>query len=278
MERLLPVAVLARFPEAVTTPLLKFTPEVETFRCYDARDGSTVFNNPTPGGRRITRQRLRKVLTAGLEGDIRWGKRVVSVVDGGTSGGVKLNFDDGTHYEADFVLGADGSSSAVRQMLFNDPEKAASQSSGVVITTGISQYNDATKVQAIVDKHPIASFQMGSNSVAAFGPYRADDPDDMGKWPMFWVLMWKIDPDGEGQMKSMRGKEALDFTKRYVAEHRDDFCKPFGEAIEWAPDGSPCDINVMRYWIPTPWNNFGGRVTLIGDAAHPMLPCKCAIS
>lgn len=23
-----------------------------------------------------------------------------------------------------------------------------------------------------------------------------------------------------------------------------------------------------------PWENFGGRVTLAGDAAHPMCPCK----
>lgn len=30
----------------------------------------------------------------------------------------------------------------------------------------------------------------------------------------------------------------------------------------------------LYYWIPKPWDNQGGRITLAGDAAHPMPPCR----
>jgi len=33
----------------------------------------------------------------------------------------------------------------------------------------------------------------------------------------------------------------------------------------------------MKYWVPTAFPNPTGRLTLAGDACHPMLPCKSRI-
>lgn len=30
----------------------------------------------------------------------------------------------------------------------------------------------------------------------------------------------------------------------------------------------------MHYWVTSPWDNKGARVTLVGDAAHAMLPSR----
>lgn len=68
----------------------------------------------------------------------------------------------------------------------------------------------------------------------------------------------------------LKGQEALDHIKEKTAPLRG----IFQSAIDWTPDGSYVSINEMKYWVPTPWNNYGGRVTLAGDAAHPMLICK----
>lgn len=267
MERLLPVDLLARLPEAVTTPYLDFTPEVETFPCYNGRTGDLTFNNKTPFARRVTRQRMRKLLVERLEENIRWGKKLVGISQQSITSAVRLEFEDSSNYEAEFVLGADGVSSAVRGHLLG-PEKAKAARSGYMFAMGIVNYEDETKVKAIVDMHPVAAMMMGSGAVAGVGVMRADDMHDKASWSTFWVGLWK------GESVDLSGQDAIDFMKNSVSEHPEFYCEPFGSAIVWTPDGSACDINEMKYWIPVPWNNHGGRVTLAGDACHAMLPCK----
>lgn len=53
-----------------------------------------------------------------------------------------------------------------------------------------------------------------------------------------------------------------------------DICEPFRSAIQWITPGSKFFATQLSYWITTPWDNRGSRVTLAGDAAHAMLPSK----
>jgi len=91
-----------------------------------------------------------------------------------------------------------------------------------------------------------------------------DQPEDMSVWTTFWQKTWV------GPTPSIQGQEAIDFVKSQSKT----LIEPFKSAIEWTPDGSPCFIDQMKYWAPVPFSNLDGRVTLAGDAAHPMLPCK----
>jgi hypothetical protein len=86
----------------------------------------------------------------------------------------------------------------------------------------------------------------------------------MEDWTTFWVKIWK------GEPVTLQGAEALSFMKK----NTHGLIGVFKDAVEWTPEGSPCWINEMRYWIAEPWDNLGGRVTLLGDAAHPMLICE----
>lgn len=91
-----------------------------------------------------------------------------------------------------------------------------------------------------------------------------NDPKDVASWETFWVKVWK------GEPVTLAGQEAIDFVKSDL----EGFCEPFRSAIEWTPDGSLCYIDEMKYWLPSAWQTHDGKVTLAGDAAHPMLPCK----
>jgi len=91
-----------------------------------------------------------------------------------------------------------------------------------------------------------------------------DHPEDMSTWTTFWAQCWL------GPTPNMQGQEAID----YVKERSKTVVEPFRSAIEWTPEGSPCFIDRMKYWVPVPFPDHGGRVTLAGDAAHPMLPCE----
>lgn len=128
------------------------------------RDGGLLFRSQTPGARRVSRQALRRLLARRL--DIRWNKTVTAVSS--TKNGVRVSFEGEDKFDADFLLGADGSSSKVRELLLGF-EAARPRPSGFLFATGITKYADARKTNAIVEAHPVASLMMGTRSVGAVG-------------------------------------------------------------------------------------------------------------
>lgn len=40
------------------------------------------------------------------------------------------------------------------------------------------------------------------------------------------------------------------------------------------PDDTNITYDRMAYWVPVSWDSRDGRITLAGDAAHPMTPRK----
>lgn len=154
------------FPQAVCNPYLEYTPEVESMPCINGKTGEVLFRSSMPGSRRVTRRRLRRVMAAEFDdGTIRWGKKLNNINIEGADGPVCLGFADGTTFEADYVLGTDGASSKVRELLFKGDEVARVQPSGFMFATAIVKHGDAAKVQAVVDTHPVASVMMGTKSV-----------------------------------------------------------------------------------------------------------------
>jgi flavin-dependent dehydrogenase len=173
-KKLLPEHLVERLPEALCNPSLEFDEEAESLPVYNGETGALLFKNRVPGARRVSRQRLRTLLAKDLDeaGVIRWGKRLAGFAQdegSGSAGPVQLRFEDGTAYDADYVLGADGSSSKLRELLFNGDEAARVQLSGFMFATAIVQYGDAAKVEAVLKTHPVAAITMATNSVGGCG-------------------------------------------------------------------------------------------------------------
>lgn len=164
-KKLLPESIIANLSKAICNPYLDFNAEVECLPCINGKTGELLFSSPMPGSRRVTRQRLRKVLVEGV--DIRWGKRLLGM--NVTDESVKLSFEDGETTEADFVLGTDGASSKVRDLLHGGDEKAKVKPSGYMFATTITKHGDAEKVEAVVKAHPVAVTMMGTESVGGVG-------------------------------------------------------------------------------------------------------------
>jgi 2-polyprenyl-6-methoxyphenol hydroxylase-like FAD-dependent oxidoreductase len=79
------------------------------------------------------------------------------------------------------------------------------------------------------------------------------------------AMAWMGEPD-----------DSLSYPERLalIKERAKGLGEPAHSAFMWIPDDTQVHKADISYWISQPWDNRGGRLTLIGDAAHPMPPCE----
>jgi 2-polyprenyl-6-methoxyphenol hydroxylase-like FAD-dependent oxidoreductase len=89
------------------------------------------------------------------------------------------------------------------------------------------------------------------------------DPEDPANWRFQFVTCWlgKQDDslDDAGRLAQVKQKASV-------------LCEPYRSAVVWMPDDTKITYDKIAYWVPVTWDNHDGRVTLAGDAAHPMTP------
>ena len=160
--------------------------------------------------------------------------------------GAVLTFDDGTTYEADLVIGADGVRSTVREKLFGDSNPR---------WTGHVCYRALVPVDGLVDYvAPYNSVWMGRNS---------------------HVVTYYVRSGHAVNIVAVLEAENWVEEGWSVPATRDELLHAFKD---WHPDILTLFSNVTETYRwglfdrdpMQSWNS--GCVTLLGDAAHPMLP------
>jgi hypothetical protein len=63
-----------------------------------------------------------------------------------------------------------------------------------------------------------------------------------------------------------------------VKSAANELSEPFRSANLWIPDDTIINIDPIAYWVPIPFENHQGRITLCGDAAHPLPPRKLNVT
>lgn len=89
------------------------------------------------------------------------------------------------------------------------------------------------------------------------------DPDKPEDWVYFVFLCWLGEKD-----PSLSPEEVMKIAK----ERGSKIQEPFRSAIQWIPEDVKFPYVDVSYWVAKPWDSHKGRVTLAGDAAHPMPP------
>ncbi|PQE21575.1 FAD binding domain-containing protein [Rutstroemia sp. NJR-2017a WRK4] len=242
------------------------TKALDTLSFLNGATGDVLNAPQIPYFYRLRRSKVRTLLAKGL--DIRWNKRLQDVIYDHDAKGVTCVFEDGQHIRGRLVIGADGARSVVRKLLLG-PGKAENTRLPYAASFVQARY---TREQALFLRsfHPLYLASPHPNNLFAFfGLQDAPDPKKPETWTFFFYISWHSSAQDE-EAKTFDNKARL----RQVRELAKDYTEPWKSAFEWLPEDQPVWYSGLAVWDPSEeghgWDNMNGRVTLAGDAAHPM--------
>ncbi|KAL9073115.1 MAG: hypothetical protein Q9161_003169 [Pseudevernia consocians] len=211
---------------------------------------------------RVSRNKMRRWLLEALpEHSVNCDKRLIDIHPGDDT--VTARFANGTETTGSCIIGADGPRSGVRQFLLG-AEQATPSSVPYVATRTIVTYPTAEQALYVRSAHPINAMAFHPDGVWTWiSPIDIPNAEAPETWKFQVMTSWRKSDDDEKD-----GTAAVRLAN--IKMRTKDFIEPFRSANAWIPDGTPVYANRMTYWEPFPWDNHAGRISLAGDAAHPM--------
>lgn len=212
---------------------------------------------------RADRAKLRAWLLTGV--NVRWNKYFTHYHQ--DANGVTAFFSDGTSYTGDILVGADGVNSHVRSSLLPDPKfRPDYVPMGIIVGELI-----ATEDQYRAWMNTAASFFIGlAGDRRIFVGLKAVAKNQKSA-KYYWLFGWPDDDARkEGYWTVSASQEEL---HSYVLDHLDGVDSSFADILRATPvEGMLHPPLRMRDMTPPELPR--GRVTMLGDAAHAMVPCK----
>lgn len=180
--------------------------------------------------------------------------------------GIRAELSDGSTAAGDILVGADGAMSTVRKILapttyptYHFPIDAVA----TTLTITEEQYNffrDNIDPVYFIGVHPETNTSPFWSLLHApkakdqlykvqvfFSSLRTDQDEEMSKQPLPEIFKQKGTP----------------------------FFAPLGEIVASIPEDTEVFMLNIVDWPLVEWDNWKGRCTMVGDAAHCMTPCKC---
>ncbi|KFX91652.1 hypothetical protein O988_07645 [Pseudogymnoascus sp. VKM F-3808] len=254
LRHCLPEALFDRLQSAANDPF--FTPpDPGHLPTLNGQTGEFLKDVPLLRMFRVSRRKFRSLCAEGIS--VEYGKTLKDVVYDDDKDTVTAIFADSSQAVGSLLVGANGAHSVVRRCIFG-PEIARASSVPYSAVNLCVKYNDAEKARFVRQLHPIMAM--------------AIHPD--GHW--LWISIQDVpDPDDPAtwsfqlQVTSHKGEDNVLSLENHKKK-AETFAEPFRSANLWIPEGTPIIENKISYWIPIPWDDRNGRITLAGDAAHPM--------
>ncbi|KAI1375253.1 FAD/NAD(P)-binding domain-containing protein [Hypoxylon crocopeplum] len=263
----------SRISEALVDPHLPVK-DVDMCPLYNGKTGEVLTYMPMPNLHRILRSRLRSFLAEDKDVvDVHYGKKLERIEYAEDGYSVVAHFADGTFEGGRMVIGADGSQSRVRSLLLG-PEKAKLKRLPLAATFVTATFPRERALRIRKAGHAILNGAIHPDNMMGFWSLlNGADKDRPENWEFATYISWpsSIEEQAAEAAAGMGVRERLAQSK----EKSKAFAEPLRNCYEWMPD----DLDKVYYggnanWDPSlpehEWDNHGGLVTLVGDAAHPM--------
>lgn len=270
MMDMLPEETLVRIQDVQVDPDIARS-DSGNFLFINLETGEPRFKIPPNLRWRVNREKMRRALLHGIEDHVHWDTRVVGL-NLPEANKVQLVLADETTVTGRIAVGVEGSRSKIRQVLRPDAFNNIPLSVGF---TGVAVDLTPQQIKPLRDMDPLL-FQGCHPRTGAFfwfsmletphgnGTAGTDTERYRAQICMSWPINGREDEvaaTDEGRLANMK-RRAQGFV-------------PFlQEAVDRIPAGTPVTEIKLVDWECLPWNNYAGRVTLAGDAAHAMTMCK----
>jgi 2-polyprenyl-6-methoxyphenol hydroxylase-like FAD-dependent oxidoreductase len=260
----LPSELAERFHEAFADPTQK-PASVTGLPIYNGKTGEFIIEMVAEKPCRVSRKKMRNLFGEGL--DVQYGKKFASAVVGDNSK-VKLTFEDGSSATGDVLVGCDGAKSRVREAIVGT--EAAKLTDVSVSMFNFPYKFDAELARRIRDMNQlfITSIHPDHGTMFWLSIQDAPNPSDPSTWT-FQVLQSWLDSSvpTDLDLSSPEGRMSL-FKKR-----AEEYAEPWRSAGRAIDPATILPLDKGTYWEKAhAWDNRGGKMTLCGDAAHPMTP------
>ncbi|PNY29230.1 Tetracycline resistance protein from transposon [Tolypocladium capitatum] len=229
----------------------------------------TKFRIPPNERRRVNREKLRKALLQGVAESVRWGKRLSDVQPLADDDSVRAVFDDGTSADGRMLVGAEGSNSRTRKFLVPDGYRnhpLPVRMVGAAIDISPEEVKPLREIDPLLFQgcHPqtgnflwvsmLETPETNKSAGTANEHYRIQV---ITSWLVKDASADEVPPTDVACVAEMK-RRAAEFNP--VLRNVVNSIPPSAAILTIAPQDWPCQ----------PWDNRGGRVTLVGDAAHAM--------
>ena len=163
--------------------------------------------------------------------------------------GAALHFADGSRVSADLVIGADGTRSAVRHALFDDPAP---------------QFAGQVAFRCLVPRAAAEPYMRAGSAVVSIGPGRT-----FHRYPIRGGSLINVVGIARSDSWQAEGWNASASVEEFLAVYSG-FHADVLDLIKLAP---PQSLIKWGLFVRPPLERWSiGRVALLGDAAHPILP------
>jgi 2-polyprenyl-6-methoxyphenol hydroxylase-like FAD-dependent oxidoreductase len=290
VSKCLPAELVDRLSEAYADPSL--TPDAVTgLPIYNGKTGDLLMEMKAEKPCRVSRRKLRNLFAEGL--DVQYGKEVADVIEEGEDR-VRVVFKDGTEVVGDVVIGCDGARSRVRECICGE-EQAQLKTVPLSMLNFTSQFTAEQSLYLrklnplfITSIHPDhgTMFWISSKLFSHYFPFQSTllprnpntdlfvtvqdvpDPSRPETWTYQLLMSWVNNPLPSSQ-NTYEGRLA------YFKQRAQEYAEPWRLAGQWVKDDAKIPLDPGTYWEKAAkWDNRKGRMTLGGDAAHPMTPRK----
>lgn len=265
LRYLVPEDILTQIEATQVDPHVP-TKDTDRLPLFNGQTGELIIEIKSSKFYRLRRDKFRGMLLQGL--DVQWGKALAEIVYSPGGERVTVKFEDGSEEIGAALIATDGPHSTVRKLLLGEQAAkvtAIDYASTMCFTRHTREHALFLRSQPHHPLYQVAPHPKGY--CAWLSLHDGDDIEHPENWTFFHYISF---PEPREEVNNRTMREHVLHQKELARQ----FVDPWRSVFEWMPEDSEVWYSKLRNWDPSlpehRWDNQQGRVTLAGDAAHPM--------